>query len=246
MLNGYRYSTLNRHSKRIRRVTIFALIWLFFSDIGDRYVLKDVVPSHTKLDRETLHGQMSTCSTRLEFIIIMYNYTRTRLTALMRASFAAPRILEPRKLILTATSNISRKFAPTKITRYTVLAKVAWKVRLPCFFKPPSWYQLYKYTCMYSIPGGRAREIAQLRATFRRDSASISLPFHARFCHSAQISRFCANVQTKNGEIVRQRQLAPRRCESRFLCAKWRYSARSPACARAGTVFKRYFTWPDF
>ena len=49
-----------------------------------------------------------------------YNYTRARLTALMRASFAAPRILEPRKLILTATSNISRKFAPTKITRYTV------------------------------------------------------------------------------------------------------------------------------
>ena len=78
-----RYSTLNRHSKRIRRVTIFALTWLFFSDIGDRYVLKDVVPSHTKLDRETLHGQTSTRSTRSEFIIIMYNYTRARLTALM-------------------------------------------------------------------------------------------------------------------------------------------------------------------
>ena len=93
------------------------LTWLFFSDIGDRYVLKDVVPSHTKLDRETLHGQTSTRSMWSEF---MYNYTRARLTALMRASFAAPRILEPRKLILTATSNISRKFAPTKITRYTV------------------------------------------------------------------------------------------------------------------------------
>ena len=32
-----------------------------------------------------------------------------------------PRKLEPRKLILTTVSSISRKFPPTKITRYTVL-----------------------------------------------------------------------------------------------------------------------------
>ena len=82
-----------------------------------------------------------------------------------------------------------------------------------------------------------------ISAGFRVNLATFS---HAFPPLSAQISRFCANVQTKNGEIVRQRQLARRRCESRFLCAKRRYSARSPAYARAGTVFKRYFTWPDF
>ena len=32
-----------------------------------------------------------------------------------------PRKLEPRKLILTTVSSISRKFPPTKITRYTVI-----------------------------------------------------------------------------------------------------------------------------
>ena len=90
---------------------------------------------------------------------------------------------------------------------------------------------VHVYTC--KRPGGRAREIAQLRATFRRDSARylftrVSATFRPDLT-------FCANVQTKNGEIVRQRQLAHRRCESRFLCAKRRYSARSPACARAGT-----------
>ena len=58
MPNGY--STLdNCHSKRIRRVPIFALTWQFFSDTGDPYVLTDVVTSHTRLDRETLHGQTS-------------------------------------------------------------------------------------------------------------------------------------------------------------------------------------------
>ena len=66
--------------------------------------------------------------------------------------------------------------------------------------------------------GARDRAITRdISAGFRVNLATFSRAFPPL---SAQISRFCANLQTKNGEIVRQRQLARRRCESRFLCAR--------------------------
>ena len=79
--------------------------------------LIDVVTSHSRLGRETLRSSM----VRRPRVRRQNSFTctRARLTARLCAHHS-PQILEPRKLILTAISNISRKFAPTKITRYTV------------------------------------------------------------------------------------------------------------------------------
>ena len=53
-----------------------------------------------------------------------------------------PRNLEPRKLILEAESYFSRKFAPPKITRYTV------------------YYNMYVYDIMYVYMCVEVRQLA--------------------------------------------------------------------------------------
>ena len=62
-----------------------------------RFVIETVLPSH-----------QATCT----------NFHITSSAPIARTW--VPRKLEPRKLILTTVSSISRKFPPTKITRYTV------------------------------------------------------------------------------------------------------------------------------
>ena len=60
----------------------------------------------------------------------------------------------------------------------------------------------WTYMClaMYCniYPGGKAREIALLRASFRRDTASISPAFLARLCRVSPLSRRISRVLSRD------------------------------------------------
>ena len=77
----------------------------------------DEVASHSRdtLKRNVVETVQCTSAIKPR-VLILFSYYVIRVD---RAN-AVPRKLEPRKLILTTVYSISRKFPPTKITRYTV------------------------------------------------------------------------------------------------------------------------------
>ena len=79
----------NMHVRACTASSVCTSTWQLLPDTGGPY---DVVTSHTRLYRETLHGPTST-RTRLEFIISDCACAHIQ---------KLPRNLEPRKLFLTA------------------------------------------------------------------------------------------------------------------------------------------------